>query len=1069
VHHHSSGPKTQARGFSGAEPPSRSWLVFTLTVGIGLLGSRAAAAEPPQASADESDRATVAAPSGRRIPDSLNFANGLFRDRRYDLAAQEYERFLKDAKPGPDFAEGRFGLANARLFQGEYERARRDFEAFLRESPGHVNAGTAWYRVGETAYMLGDLPSARKAFERFTTDYPNHKHLDTAWPYLGDVCLRMGDLERAQQSYQRSLDSHPEGRLADRARFGLGRALALQGRPDEALGMFAALAEKGGQDWADRAWFQSGLAEVQAKRYERAIDAFERVERVAPQSPLVAEARLNRAEALGRLDRGMEAEPILRALVADAPRNLAAQAAFALGSSQLERGDAATAFATLEDAAGRFAKTPMASALLFRLAEAASKLGRGEDARTLFMRAAEADVKDPWADDALVRAARLAMDQNDHETATRLSRVFLVRYPSSPLRADARLVAARASLKAGRPKEAIATLTSSLADDKPNPATAEAERYYLARALQADGQMARADEVLDALSKASGAPIAADALFLLGQGQIEAKRFAEAIAPLEKYLAGKPNGEVAEYALAHLIQAHLELGRADAAWKTLEILAERFPKSPVLAPSRVRLAESAMAAKQYDRAAEQFALAAKSSDSALSGRARLGLGWAKLDGGKPNEAAAAFAAFLSARSDDPLAPEAAFARGRALEASAQVDAALAAYTLCAENYPEAEQAALAAIARARLLDAAKRPIDAAESYRLFFERHPNYKPASKDAPALDELLSEWGWVLLDADRPADSDKVFARLLAEFPESPLVDDARFNLAESAHQANKPEEVERLLLPLVADGARTSPRLLQVSLYRLGRTRADRKEWVAAAQALDRLLTEFPQTPLRREARRLRAQASLETGDAARAEAEFAALAAGPPDPSDPKGFAFAVHRGRVQSLLALKRWNEVIDAAKALKAEFTAESLISEVDYARGRALQQLARWDEARSVFQAVIDARKGGDLVARAQLMIGETYFHQKDYHEAIRQFLMVDILYDAPPWQAAALLETGKVYEQLTQWADAAEIYEKLCAKFSSDPAAAEAKNRLEAVKKNLQSKPANRPAQDSGDERL
>src|SRR5262249_9685576 len=30
---------------------------------------------------------------------------------------------------------------------------------------------------------------------------------------------------------------------------------------------------------------------------------------------------------------------------------------------------------------------------------------------------------------------------------------------------------------------------------------------------------------------------------------------------------------------------------------------------------------------------------------------------------------------------------------------------------------------------------------------------------------------------------------------------------------------------------------------------------------------------------------------------------------------------------------------------------------------------------------------------------MIGETYYHQKDYREAIRQFLKVDILYDAPP----------------------------------------------------------------------
>ena len=122
-------------------------------------------------------------------------------------------------------------------------------------------------------------------------------------------------------------------------------------------------------------------------------------------------------------------------------------------------------------------------------------------------------------------------------------------------------------------------------------------------------------------------------------------------------------------------------------------------------------------------------------------------------------------------------------------------------------------------------------------------------------------------------------------------------------------------------------------------------------------------------------------------------------------------------------------------------------MLADVDYARGRALQGLARFDDARAAYQAVIEARKGGDLAARAQLMIGETYFHQKNYHEAIREFLKVDYLYDAPSWQAAALLEAGKVHERLDQWADAAETYEKLRDKFPKDPSAAEAKSGSKA----------------------
>ncbi len=103
----------------------------------------------------------------RRVAELLNFANGLFRDRRYAMAAEEYERFLKAAPPGPDAIEARFGLANARLFQGQSELARHQFEEFLKAAPDHRNAPTAWFRIGETAYMLGDLPAARQALETF--------------------------------------------------------------------------------------------------------------------------------------------------------------------------------------------------------------------------------------------------------------------------------------------------------------------------------------------------------------------------------------------------------------------------------------------------------------------------------------------------------------------------------------------------------------------------------------------------------------------------------------------------------------------------------------------------------------------------------------------------------------------------------------------------------------------------------------------------------------------------------------------------------------------------------------
>ena len=176
----------------------------------------------------------------------------------------------------------------------------------------------------------------------------------------------------------------------------------------------------------------------------------------------------------------------------------------------------------------------------------------------------------------------------------------------------------------------------------------------------------------------------------------------------------------------------------------------------------------------------------------------------------------------------------------------------------------------------------------------------------------------------------------------------------------------------------------------------------------------------------------------------AERQFTALLGEPPTTALGKEFLATVRMKRIQCWIALKRWKDALNQAQSSKGELAAgDPAIAELDYLRGQALLGLGRLDEARAAFQAVIDVHKDGDLGAQAQLMRGETYFHQDQLHEALRDFLQVDILHNAPQWQAAALLEAGKVYERLDHWADAAETYERLLSKFASEPSAVAARN--------------------------
>jgi len=1127
-------------------------LVFPLRFGLGIvaaIGALAAGVSGQEPSSTRQPRPAAsrvgeevaregAAPAQRRIPDALKFANGLLRQRKYELAAEEYERFLKSGPAGTDRADARFGLANARLYQGRYQEARAAFDDFLKDARDDPRGLTARYRLGELSYLVGDLAAARRALEAFTAIKVEHAGFETAWTYLGDTCFGLEDLPGARRGYERSLAAYPQGRLADRARYGLGRTLAGLGERDRAIAILQELARKGGPDWVDRAWLQIGLIRKSAGQFAEAVEALGALERAAPRSALKSEAQLHRALALVRLDRAGEAETLLRVLAGNVSDPVGPRAALELATIELEHNHADAALNTLDEAMKRFPKSNVAPALLFRSAEALQKQNRLAEAQARFLNVLESDPQDPWADDAMQRAAQTALDRGDSATARRLAGGFAGQFPRSPLRAEVRLIEARAAALQGNPKEAVTILESLLEgqvdtangkkpsalgatprppavgprapegspppalgatprpsavgprapEGSPPPALAEAARYDLALAYRALGQSARAEALFAELAKGSTGPIAPDAQFLLGQAHLDARRYAEAVAPLENYLAANPQGDVADYALAHLAMARLGLGQPDDAWQTLAKLAARFPRSQALNATRLRLAEAALAAHHPDRAAEQFRLVAGGGSSkeparpsagkqnaatepALRIRAWAGLGTALWQLGKPAEAASAFASALDLAPNDPIAPEIALAHGRALEASQQVDPALKAYATILERFAKSDQAPEAGLAQARLLDKAGRAGDAARSFeRLVGDQNARERLQAAGVPP-DTLMAEWGRVLLDCEKPAEADRVFTRLLHEHPDSLFAPLARFNLAESANIAHNHAEVVRLLTPLAvknpalqqtgasATGAKgqavqTDPpnpaadslqRLLPAVLYRLGRTHAEIKDWNAARTTLDRLLAEFPDSPYRREALYLRAESALQQGDAAAAEPGFAALVKEPSAANDPKGFIPGVRLKRIQCWIALKRWKEALEGAQTLKVGLTeGDPAIAELNYATGQALLGLGRLEEARAMFQSVVDARRGADMEARAQLMCGETYFHQDQLHEALRIFLKVDILYDAPRWQAASLLEAGKVYERLDQWADAAETYERLLTKFPNEPAAAEARLR-------------------------
>jgi TolA-binding protein len=160
----------------------------------------------------------------------------------------------------------------------------------------------------------------------------------------------------------------------------------------------------------------------------------------------------------------------------------------------------------------------------------------------------------------------------------------------------------------------------------------------------------------------------------------------------------------------------------------------------------------------------------------------------------------------------------------------------------------------------------------------------------------------------------------------------------------------------------------------------------------------------------------------------------------------------------QVLAQQNKWQEASQIAHAFAQNYPDFPQIYEVDYLLGRCLAAQARFNDARAAYDRVLRSPRGGksETAAMAQWMIGESYFQQQEFEEAIAAYHRVERLFAYPQWQAAALLQAGKCREAQGQWQEALRCYEQLLKQHAETMVADEAEQRVRVVRQRAQRDP-------------
>src|SRR5216110_2762784 len=138
----------------------------------------------------------------------LEYANGLFTRKLYDLAAPEYQKYLDDY-------------------------------------PGRAGRANAYFSLGECYRNLNRASSARTNLQKVLNDYADSEFAGPAAYALAEMAFTQKDYAAALPLFHRSAGRSKEPAVALSARYFEARCLEALGRKDEAADIYAQVAEAG--------------------------------------------------------------------------------------------------------------------------------------------------------------------------------------------------------------------------------------------------------------------------------------------------------------------------------------------------------------------------------------------------------------------------------------------------------------------------------------------------------------------------------------------------------------------------------------------------------------------------------------------------------------------------------------------------------------------------------------------------------------------------------------------------------------------------------------------------------
>lgn len=133
--------------------------------------------------------------------DDFSYALKLYNEKFYDLAAQQFSRFVNNYPASNMRPEAGYYTGMSFYELADYENARIEFQSVAVDFPNHKRAADSWYKIGECYLQMNNRAEAARAFETVKILHPAHNMAAESTLRAGELYQQIKQYEKAEQLY----------------------------------------------------------------------------------------------------------------------------------------------------------------------------------------------------------------------------------------------------------------------------------------------------------------------------------------------------------------------------------------------------------------------------------------------------------------------------------------------------------------------------------------------------------------------------------------------------------------------------------------------------------------------------------------------------------------------------------------------------------------------------------------------------------------------------------------------------------------------------------------------------